>query len=167
MSQSVLDTNVLVLNRFYMAIRVINVRRALTLLYRDCAEVIDLEGGQYASYNFDSWCELSELTSMEKQPGGLEIERPRPDVGGGHHHVSSLHLRIDPRHAMRILKTFDLEPVGASVAWVLAGVGDVSGMAVALLIEEPLHRLRRRNADAVARPGMFVQHGIVSQLGKF
>ena len=43
MSQSVLDTNVLVLNRFYMAIRVINVRRTFTLLYRDCAEVIDTE----------------------------------------------------------------------------------------------------------------------------
>ena len=69
MSQSLLDTNVLVLNRFYMAIRVVNVRRALTLLYRECAEVIANEDGQFASYDFESWCELSRLASVEKQPG--------------------------------------------------------------------------------------------------
>jgi 5-methylcytosine-specific restriction endonuclease McrA len=84
MSQSLLDTNVLVLNRFYMAIRVVNVRRAFTLLYRDCAEVIENENGQYASYNFESWCELSVLTSADKQPGeefiqavGFELQVPR------------------------------------------------------------------------------------------
>ena len=84
MSQSVLDTNVLVLNRFYMAIRVVNVRRAFTLLYRDCAEVIDNENNQYVSYDFESWCELSQLTSIEKQPGedyiqavGFELQVPR------------------------------------------------------------------------------------------
>ena len=65
---SVLETNVLVLNRFYMAIRVINVRRAITLLYRDCAEVILMEGGQFVSYDFESWVELSQLTSLDKQP---------------------------------------------------------------------------------------------------
>ncbi len=74
MSQSVLDTNVLVLNRFYMAIRVVNVRRTFTLLYRDCAEVIDNENDQYVSYDFDSWCELSQLTSIEKQPGEEYIQ---------------------------------------------------------------------------------------------
>ncbi|MEM9586248.1 MAG: HNH endonuclease [Planctomycetota bacterium] len=84
MSQSVLDSNVLVLNRFYMAIRVVNVRRALTLLYRDCAEVIANENGQFISYDFDSWCELSRLTSLDKQPGeeyiqavGFELQVPR------------------------------------------------------------------------------------------
>lgn len=65
---SILETNVLVLNRFYMAIRVVNVRRAMTLLYRDCAEVIVMEAGQFVSYDFDSWIELSELSALEKQP---------------------------------------------------------------------------------------------------
>lgn len=64
---SVLDTNVLVLNRFYMAIRVVNVRRAMTLLYRDCAEVIMMEQDQFVSYDFESWCELSQLTALDKQ----------------------------------------------------------------------------------------------------
>ncbi|MCP4942638.1 MAG: HNH endonuclease [Rubripirellula sp.] len=69
MSQSLLETSVLVLNRFYMAARVINVRRSFTLLYRDCAEVIENENGQYASYDFESWCELSQLTCLEKHQG--------------------------------------------------------------------------------------------------
>ncbi len=84
MSQQALDTNVLVLNRFYMAIRVVNVRRAITLLYRECAEVIDNENGQYVSYDFECWCELSQLTSLDKQPGedyiravDFELQVPR------------------------------------------------------------------------------------------
>ena len=79
-----LTCNVLVLNRFYMAIRVINVRRAMTLLYRECAEVITIEDGQYNNYDFDSWCELSQLLSMEKQPDedyiqavNFELQVPR------------------------------------------------------------------------------------------
>lgn len=68
MNARVLDSNVLILNRFYMPVRVVNVRRALTLLYRQCAEVIDCDEGQYISYDFDSWCELSQLAAMEKQP---------------------------------------------------------------------------------------------------
>lgn len=82
--KSVLDSSVLVLNRFYMAIRVINVRRALTLLYRECAEVINNEEGSFASYDFESWVELSQLTSMDKQPGeeylravGFDLQVPR------------------------------------------------------------------------------------------
>lgn len=84
MSQGVLDTNALVLNRFYMAIRVVSVRRAMTLLYRECAEVIGHGEAQYVSYDFESWCELSKLASTEKQPGedyiqavGFEILAPR------------------------------------------------------------------------------------------
>ena len=77
MSQTLLDTNVLVLNRFYMAIRVINVRRTFTLLYRNCAEVIDNENGQFVSYDFESWCELSQFTSMEKQAGEEYIQTVR------------------------------------------------------------------------------------------
>ena len=84
MTHSALDSNVLVLNRFYMAIRVVNVRRAMTLLFRDCAEVISTENGQFVSYDFESWCDLSRMTSLEKQPGedylravGFEIQVPR------------------------------------------------------------------------------------------
>jgi 5-methylcytosine-specific restriction endonuclease McrA len=84
MSQSALDAHVLVLNRFYLPTRVVNVRRAMTLLYRECAEVIGHGEAQYVSYDFESWCELSRLTSTEKLPGedslqavGFELLVPR------------------------------------------------------------------------------------------
>ena len=56
-----LSHSVLVLNRHYMAVHVVNVRRAITLLFRDLAEVIHLESGQYVNYDFVSWREISEL----------------------------------------------------------------------------------------------------------
>lgn len=56
-----ISCNVLVLNRNYLAIRVINVRRAFSLLFRELAEVVHIESGQYTSYDFSEWCELSEL----------------------------------------------------------------------------------------------------------
>jgi 5-methylcytosine-specific restriction endonuclease McrA len=63
-----LFASVLVLNRFYMAVHVISVRRAFGLLYRELAEVINIEdGGQYANYDFESWLLLSEMNADEKQ----------------------------------------------------------------------------------------------------
>ena len=56
-----LSCNVLVLNRNYLAIRVVNVRRAFSLLWREMAEVVHIESGRYTSYDFSEWCELSEL----------------------------------------------------------------------------------------------------------
>ena len=58
-SECVLNTNVLLLNRLYMAVRVVNARRALTLLYRSLAEVVSVDDGQYLSYDFDDWVEVS------------------------------------------------------------------------------------------------------------
>jgi len=62
-----LSSSVLVLNRNYMPIRVINVRRAFSLLFRRLAEVIHIEAGQYTSYDFTDWCELS-LLAREFEP---------------------------------------------------------------------------------------------------
>ncbi len=63
-----LSASVLVLNRFYMAVHVVNVRRAFGLLFRELAEVIHLEEGQFANYSFDSWREISELRASFKEP---------------------------------------------------------------------------------------------------
>jgi len=60
-SQSGLGCRVLVLNKHYLALRVIGVRRAFSLLLRDQAEVISWEEGVYSNYDFESWRELSEL----------------------------------------------------------------------------------------------------------
>src|SRR3954451_13963482 len=56
---SALDASVLVLNRLFMAIHIISVRRAFCLLCKDLAEVVHLEDGQFATYDFASWAELS------------------------------------------------------------------------------------------------------------
>ena len=79
-----LSASVLVLNRVYVAVHVVNVRRAFALLFRELAEVIHVEDGQYANYNFDSWREISELKAQFKEPDedwvravNFEIQVPR------------------------------------------------------------------------------------------
>ena len=44
---SALDASVLVLNKLYMAIHIISVRRAFVLLCKDLAEVVSQEDGQF------------------------------------------------------------------------------------------------------------------------
>jgi 5-methylcytosine-specific restriction endonuclease McrA len=56
-----LDEKVLVLNRLYTAIRVISARRAFVMLFKQAAEVIAVEDGQYVNYDFDSWTEVADL----------------------------------------------------------------------------------------------------------
>lgn len=67
-SPTILNISVLVLNRFYMAVHVVPARRAFVLLYRELAEVIHVEEGMYANYDFSSWCEISELRREECGP---------------------------------------------------------------------------------------------------
>src|SRR3990167_918366 len=54
-----LESNVLVLNRFYAAIHIVNAKRAFTLLFKESAEVVSVDNGQYNSYNFSSWLDVS------------------------------------------------------------------------------------------------------------
>lgn len=79
-----LGHSVLVLNRHYLAVHVVNVRRAFCLLVRQLAEVIHIEDGQYANYDFQSWREISELKAQFKEPHddwirsvNFEIQVPR------------------------------------------------------------------------------------------
>ncbi len=58
-SATALDSSVLVLNRLYMAVHVISVRRAFAMLFREAAEVLSYEGDRYNAYDFDSWLEVS------------------------------------------------------------------------------------------------------------
>lgn len=79
-----LQTSVLVLNRLYRAIHAVTARRAFGLLFRELAEVVHLEEGVFANYNFQSWREISEMRADEKQPHedwiravNFEIQIPR------------------------------------------------------------------------------------------
>lgn len=76
---SPLKGSVLVLNRYYMAVHVVSVRRAMGLLYRELAEVINVEDGQYSNYDFEAWVEMSQFiqASMAEDPSGHEIEKYR------------------------------------------------------------------------------------------
>ncbi len=83
-SPAALNASVLVLNRQYLAIHVIDVRRAFALLLRELAEVIHIEEGRFGNYDFDSWRELSALESGYKGPHddwvrsvNFEIRAPR------------------------------------------------------------------------------------------
>jgi len=82
-SQS-LGLSVLVLNRSFVAVHVTNVRRAITLLFRELAEVLDVEEGQYGAYSFESWRELSALQATLEHPDhdwirgvGFSLRAPR------------------------------------------------------------------------------------------
>ena len=54
-----LEASVLVLNKMFMAVHVISVRRAFCLLCKELAEVVSLEGDRFTTYDFTSWRELS------------------------------------------------------------------------------------------------------------
>jgi hypothetical protein len=87
--QSGLDCNVLVLNKHYMAIRIVGARRAFSLLFRDLAEVVSFEQGAYSNYDFQSWCEVSELRRNFE-----------PD---GHDWVSTVNFHIAVPRIIRLL----------------------------------------------------------------
>jgi 5-methylcytosine-specific restriction endonuclease McrA len=81
---SALDSSVLVLNKFYMAVHVVSVRRAFGLLFKDLAEVITLDDGRYNAYDFASWREVSAARAAFRGPDDevirtvhFEIQVPR------------------------------------------------------------------------------------------
>jgi 5-methylcytosine-specific restriction endonuclease McrA len=83
---SSLDASVLVLNKFFMAMNVVSVRRALTLLYKNSAEVVTIDEEKFASYNLETWKDVSSLKTSLGLPEenhdwirtvSLEIPVPR------------------------------------------------------------------------------------------
>jgi 5-methylcytosine-specific restriction endonuclease McrA len=70
-----LSSHVLVLNRSWLAIHVVTVRRAFGLLLRDLAEAIDTDDGSYTGHNFTSWVELSEARRNFPDDDGEEYIR--------------------------------------------------------------------------------------------
>jgi len=69
--KSGLDCSVLVLNKHYMAIRIVGARRAFSLLFCQLAEVVSFEEGGYLGYDFQSWCQVSEF-KRHFQPDGYD-----------------------------------------------------------------------------------------------
>jgi 5-methylcytosine-specific restriction endonuclease McrA len=71
-ANSPLDASVLVLNKLFMAVHVISVRRAFVLLCKEMAEVVSLEDGQFTTYDFSTWREVSEYRLKNFQYRGEE-----------------------------------------------------------------------------------------------
>jgi 5-methylcytosine-specific restriction endonuclease McrA len=82
---SPLEASVLVLNKMFMAVHVISVRRAFCLLCKQLAEVVSVEDGQFQSYDFETWAELSAYRSQHFRreeddwirTASMEIQAPR------------------------------------------------------------------------------------------
>lgn len=82
---SALDASVLVLNKLYMAIHVVSVRRAFTLLCKELAEVVHIDdAGVWTNHDFDSWRDVSAARASFKDPHtdwirtvSFEIQVPR------------------------------------------------------------------------------------------
>lgn len=91
-----LDAQVLVLNRVYTAIRIVDARRAFTLLAKQIAEVVALEEGNYRNYDFNSWTDIAELQK--------EFEADR------HEWVSTARLTIAVPKIIRLFD-YDRRPV--------------------------------------------------------
>jgi 5-methylcytosine-specific restriction endonuclease McrA len=87
--KSGLDCNVLVLNKHYMAIRIVGAKRAFSLLFRQLAEVVSFEQGNYSNYDFQSWCDVSEFKRR------FELD--------GHDWVSTVNFYIAVPRIIRLL----------------------------------------------------------------
>lgn len=78
---SPLDASVLVLNKLFLAVHIISVRRAFILLCKDLAEVVSLEDGQFATYDFASWREVSEYRAkMYRQEDDDWVRTPSSEI---------------------------------------------------------------------------------------
>ena len=72
-----LDEKVLVLNRLYTAIRVVDTRRAFRMLCKEMAEVISIEDGRYVNYDLATWQDVANLQKHFEADKHTWIKTPR------------------------------------------------------------------------------------------
>jgi len=87
--KSGLECSVLVLNKHFMAVRIVGARRAFSLLCRELAEVVSCEAGGYSAYDFEDWCEVSRFKRSFE-----------PD---GHDWVATVNFHIAVPRVIRLL----------------------------------------------------------------
>ena len=97
-----LSSSVLLLNRLYMALRVVSAKRALTLIYRDLAEVVWVEDGKYLSYDFADWVEVSAAKAAFE-----------PDA---HDWIRTVHFQVAVPRIIRLLVYDKLPRVGVKLS---------------------------------------------------
>lgn len=72
-----LSESVLVLNKYYTAIRVTNAKKAFTLLYKNSAEAIEEHNSQFHNLDFDGWIRLSQEKFETPLNNELFIRTPK------------------------------------------------------------------------------------------
>ena len=100
-----LSAKVLVLNKMYMALRVISAKRAFSLLCRELAEVVHVEDGAYQSFDFATWAEAGQFrdqfaTEHYDWVKTVRIEIPVPKVIRllGYDRVPDQHVKLNRRN---------------------------------------------------------------------
>jgi 5-methylcytosine-specific restriction endonuclease McrA len=93
-----MQSSVLVLNRLWVAIQVVSVRRAFCLLCKDQAEVIHQENGTCSAYSFESWREVSAWKAAQ-----LESRAPEEDW------IRAVNFEIEVPRVIRLLE-YDMFP---------------------------------------------------------
>ena len=91
----------LVLNKLFMAVHVITVRRAFCLLCKELAEVVSLEDGQFATYNFQTCARSANIgprTSAQEDDDWVRTSNSA-DPGAARH--SSVGLRKLPKQTVK------------------------------------------------------------------
>ena len=86
-----LNTSVLVLNRYYQPVHVTSVRRAISLLYQGVAKAID---AQYRLYEFADWAQLSAETHDSVRTISRRIRVPRVVVLSAYEHLPKGKVRF-------------------------------------------------------------------------
>ena len=67
-----LSSSVLVLNKHYHPVNIVNARRAFCMLFNESAEVVTCEDSAYSAYDFVSWAEVSEAKRRFEDSPELE-----------------------------------------------------------------------------------------------
>ena len=100
-----LASSVLVLNRNYLAIRVVSARRAFMLLCKEAAEVVTVEDNLFSTYDFTDWIELSRMRDAWPVGDGewvrtvsFDIRVPRIVRLFSYDRVPQRHVRLSRRN---------------------------------------------------------------------
>lgn len=96
----VLESHVLVLNRFFAAVHVVTVRRAFCLLCKGAAEVVSVRGDRFDTYSFEGWCDLSRRADRFPGEEGEVVRTVSLEVRAPHVVRLLLYDRM-PRHHIR------------------------------------------------------------------
>ena len=92
-----LQSSVLVLNRYFMAVHVISAKRAFSLLCKRVAEVVHVMDDRYDSFNFESWRDISQYRELF------------PGDDGDHHWVHTVSFEIRVPEVIRLV-SYDRMP---------------------------------------------------------